>query len=309
MDSALGRLILVVLGWPALVLGLLSLFIWYQDDSDNTDIPPPNLDRVQHPVYHPTALRAIDRFRALSPSKQSEIRENLQQQVRPLAEWFPPLRRSETRVICLGENHDEYTRAFLAESIIPNLDMELLFLETTAARLKDIMALVDSGEPHVRLLNANIAPLIRAAQAANPALAIHGIEETQQTRAARQANGGGSREHSIATNLWQHFEPGRRHLLLYGALHCADHADWLYEKLRARLPNGQLLGVRVLGEHQDGPMEAFIYFLDEIGLAPGDFVMTQAGATHPSVKAWFGFLNQATLTKFQTVIVDRPAVD
>ena len=78
MDPALGKLILVVLGWPAIVLGLLSLLIWYQDDSDNTEPPALNTAHIQHPVYHPVALKALDHFTALSPGRQTEIRADLE---------------------------------------------------------------------------------------------------------------------------------------------------------------------------------------------------------------------------------------
>ncbi len=306
MNSAALRLVLVVLGWPLAVLALLSLFIWYQDARDREAVPPPNLARVQHPVYHPLALKALDLFATLTPARRGAIIERLGRGLIPLAEWWPVLRQSGYQLICLGENHDEDTRTYLATSMLRELDIDILFLEATAAELRPIMARTDEGEPYVPLLDANIAPLIRAARARNPALAIKGIEETPATRAARQMSKQGSREASIAANLWPHFRPGQRHAILYGALHCADQPDWLFAKLRARLPGPKLRGVRVLGEHQDGPLEAFIYFLDEIGLKPGNFVIPRTDRLPPEIKAWFSFLNQATLSRFQTVVVYRP---
>jgi hypothetical protein len=66
-----------------------------------------------------------------------------------------------------------------------------------------------------------------------------------------------------------------------------------------------MLNVRVLGEHQNGPLEAFVYFLDEIGIEKKTFVIPNTKSLHPRIYALFQLLNSQTLEKYRSLIVFR----
>jgi hypothetical protein len=66
-----------------------------------------------------------------------------------------------------------------------------------------------------------------------------------------------------------------------------------------------MLNVWVLGEHQNGPVEAFVYFLDEIGIEKKHFVIPNTNSLHPRIYELFQMLNQQTLEKYRTLIVFR----
>ena len=56
----------------------------------------------------------------------------------------------------------------------------------------------------------------------------------------------------------------------------------------------------------EAPFEAFVYFLDEIGVAPGDFVINQRPTTLPTeIDDWFPFLSANELAAFGAVAVFR----
>ena len=102
--------------------------------------------------------------------------------------------------------------------------------------------------------------------------------------------------------------PGKRNAVLFGAFHCTEEAGGLYEETRRRLPPGlaaRAVSLLVLGEHQDGPLEAFVYFLDEVGAAPGDFVLTDTNAVPPLIQSWFDLLWNGTFGKYRQVLVFR----
>jgi hypothetical protein len=66
-----------------------------------------------------------------------------------------------------------------------------------------------------------------------------------------------------------------------------------------------MLNVRVLDEHQNGPVEAFVHFLDEIGIDKKNFVIPNNNALHPRIYEWFQRLNQETLETYRSLIVFR----
>lgn len=80
----------------------------------------------------------------------------------------------------------------------------------------------------------------------------------------------------------------------------------MYRYLQSAAPaNLRMLNVRVLGEHQYGPLEALVYFLDELGLTRGDFVISATSRLDPHIRAWFPELAQDTLSKFRCLLVFR----
>ncbi len=135
-----------------------------------------------------------------------------------------------------------------------------------------------------------------------------GIEETDVQRVARQNyDNRGTRDESIQNNFWQAFRYGPRYAVLFGALHCTSRDEWLYGNTRRLAPRrvaGEMLNVRVMGEHQDGSIEALAYFLEEIGIQRDDFVVVDSKAVDPVIYKWFELLG-VLFKNFTALIVFR----
>jgi hypothetical protein len=67
----------------------------------------------------------------------------------------------------------------------------------------------------------------------------------------------------------------------------------------------EMLNVRVLGEHQNGPVEAFVYFMDEIGIEKRNFVIPHTRSLPDHIYEWFPLLNRQILDKYRSLIVFR----
>ena len=97
--------------------------------------------------------------------------------------------------------------------------------------------------------------------------------------------------------------------MLYGAFHCSHRGGWLFRRLRERPPPGAsvdgLVNLRVAWEHVEAPFEAFVYFLDELGLGSGDIVITKPAALAAEIGDWFPFLSANELDAFGAIAVFR----
>ncbi|MDX2451917.1 hypothetical protein [Desulfosarcina sp.] len=166
---------------------------------------------------------------------------------------------------------------------------------------------MEAGRDYFPLLNADIMHILRTVVDTNPNINIYGIEETDEQQKEQRGHFN-SRDKSIAHNFWDRFQSGKRHIILFGALHCTNEPNWLFQNLRsqASLPlKARMLNVLVLGEHQTGPLEAFLYFLDEIGIEKKHFFIPSSNSLHPSIYDLFQLLKQKTLDKYRSVIVFR----
>jgi hypothetical protein len=163
-----------------------------------------------------------------------------------------------------------------------------------------------SNSGYVPLLGADIGGVMRAAKARNPRITLAGVDETRAQRRQRE-RGRGSRDQSIVLNVRRQLGAAGRTVALFGALHCSDQRNWLFGRLRSsRAPfdREEMLNITVLGEHQDGPVEAFTHFLDEIGIDNKGFVIPATSALPPLIYAWFSPL-RSTFGGFKTAIVFR----
>ena len=304
------QVVLIVLGVPVLAIVLLQAHILYENITRPTvaDWPPP-VDRIQFPEHHPWAERAVARVAALPPKERAKLVAAIRQSIRPFPEWLAALNRRPVAILCIGENHEPYLRRFLADRLFPSLAADVLLLEATSGEVRRIRTRTEAGDRKVMMLDADIARLLRNALRANPELVIDGIEERPEQRSARVQRGAGSRESSIEANFRSRYRPGRRHVVLYGAFHCSHQGRWLFRRLRKRPPPDAtaetLVNLRVAWEHVEAPFEAFVYFLDEIGVAPGDFVITNPTTLPAEIDDWFPFLSANELGAFGAVAVFR----
>ncbi|MGD9080158.1 MAG: hypothetical protein PVG96_12505 [Desulfobacterales bacterium] len=307
MDSPLARVILALFGGYLLILLFLSVYDWIVEEYPRRPTQPPSSERIQHPFYHEEVAKALQRFSRLPKPEKAAIKENLESSLISMEQWLTHLGQSDYQIMCMGELHEESTRNFLAEEFFAKFSTDVLLLEATPKKLKRLIKRMDAGRDYFPLLDADIMKILRAVKDRNPAIKIWGIEETDEQQNGQQGHSN-SRDQSIAHNFWNRFQPGRLHIILFGALHCTNKPNWLFKHLcsQASLPlKERMLNVRVLGEHQNGPLEAFVYFLDEIGIEKKHFVIPNTNSLHPRIYELFQLLNRQTLEKYRSLIVFR----
>lgn len=301
------RPLLLVLAWPLAIWLVLAVDGWIRVGYPRPPAEQPGLDMEDQRLAALVAAEALARFAALPPAQRRSLRRALRGHIVTPEAWVEWLERRDFAVVCLGEAHTPATRRFLARSFFARYRAEVLMLETVAERLDRIEDRVAAGHGYVPLRDADIAAVLRAARGRNPGLVVRAIEETRAQRRARQG-GEGSRDRTLARNFWDAFRAGARHVVLYGALHCADAPHWLYRHLREQAPERHgvaMHSVRVTGEHQHRPSRALVLFLRRLGLADGDLVVLDAGALPAPLADWFPLLRQQVLDRYDTLVVFR----
>ena len=301
----------MVLGWPlAILLPLLGIEGWYWLRGQFPQSPPvlPIEPRVVHPAHQYRVQAALSDFATLPPVEQRNLRAYLTRRIIPLSDWLERLSAQPPTLLCLGENHKERTRRFLARRFFTRYPVEALLLETPPTGLARIEARLRAGWPYVTLLGADIAGVIRTVQAHNARTRVIGVDASPRQRRARARLGlDSTREATVHDNVQRAYRPGERHVVLFGALHCSAIGNWLYARLWAgeSLPADRLLNVRVLGEHQSGPLEAFVHLLDAFGLPRASFAIDRPARLHPQLRRWFPLLDQSTLQSYAALLVFR----
>jgi hypothetical protein len=307
VDSPLARVILVLFGGYFLILLLMIGYDWISEEYPRPPTQPAKTERIQHPFHHKQALCALQRFSRLPKPERDAIKESLESGLISMEHWLNRLGKSDYQIVCIGEFHEESTRSFLAEEFFAKFSVDVLLLEATPKALKGLIKRMNAGRTYFPLLDADIMNVLRTTRARNPDSTICGIEETDKQQ-KEQHRPSWSRDQTIARNFWNRFQPGMRHIILFGALHCANEKNWLFEYLRGQAPlslKERMLNAQVLEEHQNGPLEAFVFFLDEIGIEGKSFVIPDTSALHPYIYELFPLLDRQILEKFCTLIVFR----
>ena len=297
-------LIVVLAGLVAFVL----LHDWVRTRFGPTPAELAAAKRARFAEPSPIAVHALHQYTQLSAEERRSLSAYLYASLIPMSTWVDQLDERSFQVLCLGEDHESSTRDFLAREFFPKVSIEVLFLEATVDGLADMDEAVAAGDAEVPLLEADIAAILRAARARNARIEVVGIEETERQRLARQRLGRtGFRDETIARNFWDRFRPGRRHAVLFGALHCANHRNWLFERVRREAPPrmaAEMFSVRIFGQHQDQPVADFVHFLDQIGFPRQHFVIVDPRDLHPRLDEWFWLL-ASIMRRYHTVIVFR----
>jgi len=296
------KLLLAALAFPLAILLGISLFQGYTTYIRTPTVQPADPTRIQHPNYHLVALNAVTQYRALPALQQSRIRDSLEKHLVDFTPWLEAFKAQNHEFICLGENHNDRTRLFLARTFFPRFQTDNLMLEATE---DDLARMKGSRRTYVPLLNADISSVLKAQP---PKTEIIGIEQTDQQKSDHNQNAGSSRDRDILANFLARFQPQQTNLVLFGALHCGDFEGWFYDLVRhskAFASPPKMTNLRVLGEHQDGSLEAFIYFLDEIGIKKTNFTIAHARSMVPWIYKAFPVFNDQTLKHYDAVIVFR----
>jgi hypothetical protein len=307
MDSPLARVILATLGGYLLILFFLSVYDWVLEAYPQRPAEPMTTERIQHQFHHQRALEALQIFRQLPKPEKTSIKEDLESNLISMKQWLTYLRQSDYQILCLGELHKEATRRFLSQEFFPDLSLDVLLLEATPSELKRLIERMEAGWDYFPLLDADALNILRAVRGRNPESKIYGIEETDQ-QAMNDHGSSNPRDQTIARNFWDKFEPGSRHIILFGALHCANESNWLFHNLCNQATpalKDEMLNVRILGEHQNGPVEAFVYFMDEIGVEKRHFVIPDTRSLPGCIYEWFPLLDSQILGKYRSLIVFR----
>jgi len=307
MDSPLARVILALFGGYLIILLFLSIYDWIVAEYPRRPTKPSSSERIQHPFYHEKVAKALQRFSRLPEPEKAAIKNNLKFNLISMEQWLTQLDQSDYQVICMGELHEESTRNFLAEEFFAKFSTDVLLLEATPKNLKRLIDRMNAGRDYFPLLNADIMKILRTVKNRNPNIKYYGIEETDEQQKGQHSHSI-SRDQSVAHNFWDRFQPGRLHIILFGALHCTNEPNWLFENLCSQaspIVRERMLNVRVLSEHQNGPVEAFVYFLDAIGIEKKHFVIPNTDSLHPRIYELFQMLNQETLEKYRSLIIFR----
>jgi hypothetical protein len=307
MQSPLARVILLVFAGYGLILGVLMVKDWVDAEfpraSDEASITVPPHD----PQHQASALRALHHFQRMSEAERRVMRASLAANLIPIGQWLAEVAGSGSPLICLGELHETATRRFLAGTVFTTLPVDLLLLEATPREMKRLNRWAAAGRDYVPLQGADMAQVMRITRENNPEVEILGIEETR-AQAAAHPRETGARDRAIARNFWRAYQPGKRHLILFGALHCAATPAWLYANIHDQAPEplrDQMMNVQVLGVHQSGSLGALVAFLDEIGVQPTDFVIADTHGLPQPIHRWFPALMKDVLSKYSAVIVFR----
>jgi hypothetical protein len=295
MRQFLYGLIFLILG----IFGAMA-YEWARDNFVSLPSPwkAPKGARVQHPESDRLREIAVRGFAEIPQAERRRLRANLASSIAPVDSWLDGLVREPPQLICVGERHDDATREFLARRFFVRYPVDVLMLEMRDSNLVILQRLMDAGSPRLSVLEADIAGIIRAAKQANPAVAVHAIDENRDQVLARFETREGSREQSIVENFRDRFRQGRRHAMLYGAFHCADDSQWFIHRIR-KPGNGirvdQTLSVNVINAHESAGIEAFVNFLEDNGLPSPPFVIPSTAALDAEFYSWFPSL----MSKFQ----------
>ena len=307
MDSPLARVILATFGGYLLILLFLSVYDWVIEEYPTRPTELMKSDRIQHQFHHQDAIKALQLFSRLPKPEKTAIKERLKSNLISIKQWLTSLRQSNFQILCMGELHQESTRSFLSKEFFANFSVDVLLLEATPVQLKRLIKRMEAGRDYFPLLDADVMNILRTVKSRNPDIKIYGIEETDK-QAKNYHGHANSRDQIIAQNFWGTFEPGLRHIILFGALHCTNESNWLFHNLCTQASptlKNEMFNVWVLGEHQNGPVEAFVYFMDEIGVEKGHFVIPDTRSLPKHIYEWFPLLNRQTLEKYRSLIVFR----
>lgn len=263
-------------------------------------------DKFHEPPYMDLGIYAWHQFLESPPEIRKRVMASLGSSIIDLDEWLDYLDRANIEFLCLGESHQENYRDFFADKLLARYRVDTLILETSKTVLPVTMLRTNVGDRYVNLLRADISNVIRAVRERNPDTLIVGGDETWRQENERKSNhGGGLRDKSILENIVDNFVPGRRHAVVFGALHCTHHRTWLYSQLKrpdSPLAGASMLNVGVMSKRKDTITRAFSTFLRLAGIERSTYVINNTAELDPLFHDWFLGLS-GNLANYTTVVI------
>lgn len=287
---------------------VLLIAVWYDKTYPSAPLPSSEKTKaVRFPDYREKAVQALTAFAALDATRQQHLRNQVQRALHPVADWIASRHHRSFSLLCIGENHHNATRRYLAAQLFNRLRFDTLHLETVPTGLATIQRKLAANVDYYPLLNADITHIITAAQTRNPALQIFAIDETAVQRRQRLLPGHpASRERAIELNFFNSAQPNQRAVVLFGGLHCQDSTGWFFHHAkRRRKPHAdnEFVNLRVLDTHHDGPVEGWAFFVSGLGATVENYVLDTRQISDPSVLGWFGLFNQRYLTQYRYLLL------
>ena len=185
------------------------------------------------------------------------FKEAIQSRKISVQDWAQKITTDQTELVCLGETHSTRYRNLYRDNFFATFKFDVLFVEDTPEGVQQMLEAVENNDLEFQFLGAPIVPLLKQILSVNPSVKIVGIEETDaqeyhrnQDR-IRTGSRRMSREGFIAMNAFKSFEPGKKHVMLYGALHCAHNDLGLnnntsaFTLLQRALPETKMTNVRI----------------------------------------------------------------
>lgn len=306
MRNLLAGLVLVIAG-----IFIAMTYDWARDHF----VPSPasrakaTSGRARFPASDHLRQYALRRFAEYPAADRDRLRKNFRAATVSLDDWLAGLERSSWEILCVGEHHDDVTRNFLSRRFFGRFPLDVLMLEMREPDLEIVSRLVEAGSPRLSLLDADITGIIRSVGQANPDARIYAIEETRGQMLSRLDKKTGSREDSILKNFRAQFEPGKRNVVLYGALHCTDAPQWLFHRIRAEDGIANSLSVNVISANGSGGIEAFVNFAEDLGLSSPPFAIPRTGVLDRDFYYWFPPLAQLFQRYDAAVVFDPRTID
>ena len=114
------RVLIAVLAWPVLIF----VTIWLFERFDQYYLNPPDENAVfeyDHPRYTSMALAALEQLAALDAEEQAQFKRKLQSQLITVESWTSQKLQDGISMLCVGEDHIDLTRTYLAEEFFSRL--------------------------------------------------------------------------------------------------------------------------------------------------------------------------------------------
>ena len=108
------------LGLAFLLIAVITTFLvagWIQENYVSLSSPEQPSGPFHNPGYRQKAEHAVGQFSKLSAGERAALLKNLHQNIVSVERWLDSLRGTGFSVLCLGENHEDATRQFLARTL------------------------------------------------------------------------------------------------------------------------------------------------------------------------------------------------
>ena len=170
----------------------------------------------------PVFAGSVDLDPLFYESNPENMNKALTSRQKNIGDWVEDLNSKNLSLLCLGERHDDKYRSYLSKNFFNGYKFDVMFMEARQDQVERLVKESRESSEEVDFLGADIGPVIRAALETNPNLKFIGVELTKKQKNVVTFEGNlKSREGFIAQNVSDHLERGKRHLMFYGANHCA----------------------------------------------------------------------------------------
>ena len=310
-----------------LIAGLVLLLAgmgvrWAVEHYDPDAVPPPRVDaQLGFDSTGYLVNEALERYRALPAEERRAVTRALRDAIVDGDTWMAHINRQPLDMLCLGERHQDTVRQFLSRDLLGKLDMDVLMLEAGSDTMLRIRQARSAGDGPQTLLGAGIDDILDAVAARDPAPAVIPVDESEvqrraRLRLARADLSRRAREDTIVANLRRRWQPGVRHVILFGALHCRDLPGWFYHRLPREDPRisvERVANVVLLPRSHEPSAQMLFALLEAMGWGETVLAVPDTSRFPGQVEAWLPPVSDAFATYAGAIFFDdrrgRPGTD